>query len=311
MTTPPASASSHRCRSAGQAAGGGSTNPFEALSGLSSGYGSSGSSDLTTQAIQMLASQLLSGSFSDFKSLGIDGLDDSNPEFLSQDSLDPAQVSDYIAANRITADDLKWQTTKDGKQAIILSDELWDTVETADKTMLYDDGEGYIELGLDNIYDFDGDGNLLPNTDHDWISIEGQPVAYYHTETVDFEDGMYSISGYVPVEYNGRDAHLILTFDSDHEDGCIAGVQYDYDESVTQTEAKNLASLETGDQVKFLCDYYTYEGKYLDKYQLGRTWTVKDPDNVSITNTDVGEGDVMIMYKFIDIYGQEHWTPTL
>ena len=129
--------------------------------------------------------------------------------------------------------------------------------------------------------------------------------------TVDFPDGSYSISGYVPVELNGEDAHLILTFDSANEDGYVAGVSYDYDEDVTETQAKNLEGLEEGDQVKFLCDFYSYSGKYNDKYQLGRTWTVKDPTNVNITNTDVGDGDVMALYKFTDMYGQEHWTPAL
>ena len=113
------------------------------------------------------------------------------------------------------------------------------------------------------------------------------------------------------MELNGDEARLILTFDSANEDGYIAGVSYDYDESVTETQAKNLEGLEAGDQVKFLCDYYTYKGKFDDNYQLGRTWTVKDPANVKITNTDVGNGDVQIMYKFTYMYGEAHWTEAI
>ena len=299
----------------GQAVAGGTSSPLDILFG-GSGYGGSSnsgydSSDISSQAMQELISTLLSGNFRDFKSLGIVGLDRSNTEFLSQDSLDADAVTEYIADNRITADDLQWQENSAGDQAIILSEDQWESVVSADKTILYDDGEGYLELGLDNIYDFDDDGNMLPNLERTWLSIDGQSVAYYHTETQDFEDGTYSITGYVPVELNGTDARLILTFDSGNEDGYIAGVSYDYDTEVTETQAKNLTGLKSGDQVKFLCDFYDHDGKYLDKYKLGRTWTVKDPDNVTITNTDVGDGDVLIAYKFTDIYGEDYWTPVI
>ncbi len=297
----------------GQAVSGGSTNPFEmlGLTGSTGSYGSTGGQTLTGQAMQTLVSQLLSGSFKDFKSLGIDGLNASNTGYLSEDALDPAQVTDYISDNNITSEDLAWQKNGNGEACIQLSEEQWDLIESADKTILYDDGDGYIEMGLDNAYDFDDDGNLLPEKTKTWISIDGQPVAYYHTETLDFEDGSYSISGYAPVVYNGKDAHLILTFDSAHEDGYIAGVQFDYDEDVTQTSAKSLTSLAEGDQIKFLGDFYSYKGHFKDKYQLGRTWTVDDPEHVTITNTDLGSGDSTILYKFTDIYGQEYWTPAL
>ncbi len=299
----------------GQAVAGGTSSPLDILFGGSgSGYSSGsgyGSSDMSTQAMQELIGSLLSGNFRDFDALGIAGLDRSNTQFLQQEGLDAAEVTSYIEENRITAEDMQWQENAAGEQAIILTDDQWESVVSADKTLLYDDGDGYIELGLDNIYDFDDDGNLLPDLERSWISIDGQPVAYYHTETQDFEDGSYSITGYVPVELNGTDARLILTFDSQNEDGYIAGVSYDYDTDVTETQAKNLMGLEAGDQVKFLCDYYDHNGKYLDKYKLGSTWTVKDPDKVNITNTDVGDGDVLIAYKFSDIYGEEYWTPAI
>ena len=294
---------------AGQAAGGGTANPFEMLT--AGGNSSFGGSDLSSQALQQLFGSLLSGSFKDFKSLGIDGLDESNTAFLQQKGLDPESVAEYVTDNRVSADDFVWKENKDGKQSIQLTEEQWETVESADLNLYYDDGDGYIELGLDNIYDFDDDDNLLPNISRSWISIEGQPVAYYHTDTVDYEDGTYAISGYVTAEINGKEAHLILRFDSANEEGYIAGASYDYDDSVTQTAAKNLEGLEAGDQVKFLCDCYTYQGRYRDKYQLGRTWTVKDPEKTNITNTDVGSGDVLIMYKFTDMFGQEYFTPAI
>ena len=288
---------------AGQAVSGGYTSPFDALMG----GGSSGGQDLTSQAMQQLIGSLLGGRVTDFRSLNLEGLDSSNTEFLSEDPLDPEAVAEYIADNHIASADLAWQRNSDGKQVISLTEEQWSIISTVDKTMLLDDGEGYIEMGLDNVFDFDDDGNLLPNLSTTWLSINGQPVAYYHQDTTE-SDEAYRISGYVPVKLNGEDARLILVFDNENEQGYIAGVSYDYDADTTETQAKNLIGLKAGDQVRFVCDCYDYSGDLDDSYYLGKTWTVDDPANVTISNTEVGDLDATILYKFSDIYGQTYWT---
>ena len=38
--------------------------------------------------------------------------------------------------------------------------------------------------------------------------------------------------------------------------------------------AKNLIELNEGDVLEFVCDYYSYDGKYLDSYYLGEPMTV-------------------------------------
>ena len=40
-------------------------------------------------------------------------------------------------------------------------------------TVYLDDGEGYIDLGNDNVYEFDDDGDLKVDFDYTWISIDG------------------------------------------------------------------------------------------------------------------------------------------
>ena len=288
----------------GQAVSGGSGSPFDSLFG-----GNQGSPGMNYQAMQQLIGSLLSGSF-DARSAGIEGLDQTNTDYMRQDPLDPEMVAEYIEANHISSADLKWQNNSEGKKAIMLTEEQWSLIDGADMCMYYDDGTGYIELGLDNIYDFDPDGNLLPDLSRSWISINRQPVAYYHTETIE-KGSSYKTTGYVPVMLNGRKAKLIIAFDNDNEQGYIAGVSMDYEEDVTQTEGKTLRGLSKGDQVKFLCDHYSYEGKFNDSYQMGKTWSVSDPENVEISNTDVGKGNTLIVYRFTDIYGQEFWTTPL
>ena len=78
-----------------------------------------------------------------------------------------------------------------------LSLEQWKLVSDLELNVFIDDGEGYIDLGLDNDFEFDKQGNLVGEYDGTWLAIDNHIVAYYHTDT--FDDGTnYRISGRIP-----------------------------------------------------------------------------------------------------------------
>lgn len=302
----------------GHAVSSGSSSPLGSLLGGSYGTSSQSSSGMSNQAMQQLLGSLLSGGSSsgvDISSLGnlvSLGLNKGNTAFLSESGLDADAVAEYVGENMLSIDDLNWSENKDGEQCISLSEDKWELIHSVDMGMFYDDGEGYIDLGLDNIYDFDDDGNLLPNLERTWLSLNGQIVAYYHTETFEYGNDKYTITGYVPALLNGERVNLILTFDDQNEQGYVAGVSYDYEEGTTEVEGKTLTGLNPGDQLEFLCDYYSYSGDYEESYTLGDgAITINDPKNISIRNVSVGQGKVKVAYRFTDIYGQEYWSPAL
>lgn len=278
------------------AAGGSSSSPLTSILGGLSG-GSSGGSDMIGQ----LLSGFLSG-----RSMNIDGLDSSNTGFMKENPLSDDDTSDYISANYFDSTNLVWDKTSDGKYMIELPENQWKLVHAVDKNVFYDDGSGYIDLGLDNVYQYDDEGNLIADTDDTWISINGQPVAYYHTDTTEYGNDQYYISGYVPAKLNGDRVNLILAFDNENPNGYIAGVTNDYKDGETNTVAKSDITLNNGDRLEFLCDYYSYSGDYMDSYYLGEPVTVKD--NMTISDTEIGEGKSIITYRFTDIYNQEYWT---
>lgn len=311
----------------GQASSGGSSDPFWSLingdgsglwtsdySGSSNTWGSSTGngygSSLTQQAMEELIIQLLGGRFTDFESLGMRGLNSENTRFLSESPIDATAAAQFIYANILDPEDFIWKKNGTGDLAIILSQDKWDLVSGADMAMFYDDGEGFFDLGIDNIYDFDDEGNLLPVIDHSWVSIDDQPVAYYHMATYDNSDDDYSIIGKVPILLNGDPADLILVFDNENPDGYVAGFRYGYQEDVTDVQAKTCEELNEGDVIDFVCDYYAYDGTFLDSYMIGDQYVVNSQDDMVISNTDVGS-DVLIAYRFTDIYGETYWTPTL
>ena len=289
----------------GQAVAGG-YSPFAPLIGQGGQ-----SNNMGNQAIEQLIGSLFSGRYKDFSEDGLEGLDESNTKFLEDSTLDPETVAKYIENNKLSAEDLVWKKNDDGQQAIILTEDQWDLVQTVDMQMFYDTGHGYANLGLDNVFEFDDDGNLLPTLDRTWLALDGQLVSYFHSETLEKGNDEYSITGYVPVLLNGDEAHLILVFDNECEQGYIAGVSYDYDEEVTETAAKALPSLKKGDELEFLCGYYDYDGKYDDQYIIGKKMIVDDPEAIEITNENIGQGGANIMYCFTDIYGNEFWTPVI
>ena len=217
-------------------------------------------------------------------------------------------VHDHLTGDDI---DLNWTENSDGNQCISLSEDKWELVQGVDMAMFYDDGDGYIDLGLDNIYDFDDEGNLLPNLEKTWLALNDQIVSYRHTETIEYGNDKYSITGYVPALLNGERVKLILTFDDQNEQGYVSGVSYDYDEETSEVEGKLEKGLNAGDKLEFLCDYYSYSGDFQDNYTLGKPITVSDPKNITIRNLSVGQGKVKIAYRFTDIYGQEYWSPAL
>lgn len=270
---------------AGQAGSGGSGSPLEALMGLS-GSGPGASADAVASLLQ---AALGSGFFSDR-------------------SLDLDSTAQYVADHRFAGEDLAWTAGEDGTPVLRLDQDQWKLVHSLDLNFFYDDGEGFIDLGLDNVFDFDQEGNLLGNVEKTWLAVNGQPVAYYHESTVD--DGEhYTITGYVPVLHNGRRAELLLAFDDENPYGYAAGVRAVYGEGETGTIAKSDSALAEGDTLEFLCDYYGYDGTYQDSYLLGDPLTVP-AEGLTVSDVPL-EGNVRATYRFTDLYQQSWWTPPL
>ncbi len=292
----------------GQAAAGGTVNALPSLMaalGNSAQTSSSSSSAYTSSdAMTALVTQLLAGSLGD---VSIDGLTSQNIGFLSQGgkSLDADAVASYISENHIDSETLTWSDSQ--TPLLELSDDSWPLVQELELSVYYDDGEGFIDLGLDNTFEFDDDGKLIGTYDGTWLAVNGQPVAYYHESTVD--DGEeYTITGYVPALVNGERMNIILVFDNENPYGYIAGASAVYKNGETETEAKNLEALEEGDTIDFLCDYYSYNSEYQDSYMLGDPVTYTS--DILISNVDIGDS-VTAMYKLTDIYGQSYWTEVI
>ena len=173
--------------------------------------------------------------------------------------------------------------------------------------MLVDDGQGYIDMGLDNFFELDENGDIMEDSARAWMYIDGQPVSYYHVSTV--KDGKVSTTiGRVPALLNGEKANLIIIFDSEHPKGYLAGANTEYEQNETEAIAKNITEIKSGDVIDFLADYYNYDGEFVTDYKIGEQYTVSKTPEVYYTTV---EEDNLITYKLTDIYNNSYWTPTL
>ncbi|MBE5892876.1 MAG: peptidase C11 [Lachnospiraceae bacterium] len=275
----------------GQAAGGGTASPIPSLSGSFSG----GSADMLSQIL----GSFLAGNVSNISGLNMDNID-----FLSGRALSEEDLTAYISENSFDGSLLQWTDTENGP-AIVLPEEEWALVQTLQANLFMDDGEGYIDLGLDNVYSFDEEGNLLAPAEFTWLAVSDQPVAYYHESTVD--DGEhYSITGRIPVLYNGERAELVVEFTDDNPYGSVVGVRSVYVNGETTTVAKTMDTVKNGDIIDFICDYYSYDGEYLDSYMLGEQLIVEG--ELVISDVYVDQDMANLTYLFTDIYNQSYWT---
>ena len=311
----------------GQAAAGGSTTGspiptlFGTLLGGGSPYGSGGSSSGSgssgsygggspygsTGASEELIGQLL-GSFLGGDYSSISGLTGSNAGFLSDRAIPDEEAVQYINDNHIDTSALYWTENEEGKPVMALSEQQWGLVQSLDLNLFYDDGEGYIDLGLDNIYSFDEDGRLAADEGNTWLAINSQIVPYYHMDTI--EDGdAWSITGRVPAFLNGERVNLIIVFDNDNPTGYVAGAQTVYTDEEIEVIAKNLTEIEDGDKIDFICDFYSYDGEYQDSYMIGDQMTVSG--DLSVSDVTLPAGRVRLTYRLTDIYNQAYWTESI
>ena len=332
--------------SSGQGASGGYSSAFGSLFGSSYGYGSSdyssyGSSSSYSSSsysdysdIYSLLSQMMYG-----RSLGnVKGLTSDNSSFISDTfsdgTLDAENVAQFITDNQFNASNLVWTTGDDGTLQMSLPEDQWALVEELMLNLFLDDGEGYIDMGLDINSDyFTQTGALNGTFDGVWMSINDDWNCAFYIESIVNDENGCTAMGRIPVLYNGQRANLIVEIVNDEPS--IVGVRYDYINGETGTIAKSVAyregdveftqdgedavmpqgsddvvMMKADDEIVLVADYYDYNNNYQDSYRISDTITVGDGLTVGyiyLADPDTANA----CFRFTDIYGQTYWTPVM
>ena len=280
---------------------------------LGGGTGTSASSSSSGSLLGSLFGSALSGSYGGGSASGIDPTDylstilgggsDSYSSWF--DSGRALANKDYYTEHSLSTADMLL-TEKNGASVLSLPAEKWDLVQSVQLNVFVDDGTGYVDLGMDNVYTFDSDRDLLIDWDHTWISINGHIVPYYMVN--DSEDkGIRTTIGRVPAMLNDELVYVMIAFEN--ENAYVLGAQRLYDHDETDTVAKGYLPINSGDTLTFVCDFYGYDGSYNASYLLADPLVVTG--DLTVANLKI-EGDRFVYcYCLTDIYGNEFWTASL
>ena len=226
---------------------------------------------------------------------GASGVDTQSLELISQ----------LLGRDHLDNGNLKY-TDRDGNNVLVLDQEQWDLVTKIGLNVWVDDESGYIDLGVDNVFEFDDAGNLLCEYDGQWVSVNDQPVAFYMVNEENAEDS-FRYEGYTLAELNGELVHILIEFTPENPDGIVLGAQKLYEEGV---EAKGLEPINAGDVIDFVADYYDYNGNYQAQYRIGEQVTV-DEGGLTVGTYQVEGQRMLYGYRLTDIYNANNWTPML
>jgi hypothetical protein len=198
----------------------------------------------------------------------------------------------------------------DGYYYLSLTDEDYELITDYRLWAYYDDGEGYVELGADALYEFDEYGDLIVDYDYTWVALDGQIVPFYSIENVTSDDGSFLYNyGYVPCEIGGEDAEIILLWNDENPYGTVAGWRYD---TYGEATMKGLFKLEEGLEIDYYYYYYPYDSSDYELYYLGETVTFDGELTVTYEDiTEVLDGDIEIFYEITDIYQNSYFTESL
>lgn len=198
--------------------------------------------------------------------------------------------------------------TEHGDETVLsMEDSEWEKISDIQLNVFVDDGGGYIDLGMDNYFEFTEDGDLLIDYDMTWPAINDHVVSYYMECCEQYGEEM-KITGRVPAMLNGQRVDIIVVWNTAYGyNGTVLGARPVEQEA--DTIPKGLIDIVDGDVIDFLCDYYTYDERFDDSYYLGSQLVVEN--GLAVTDVNIGDRNCLITYRLKDTYGNCYWTPAV
>ena len=282
---------------------GGSSSALPSLFDLLGGSASSSSSSSSSgDLVGELLSSFLGGGY------GRIGLTGDNSGFLTDRELSDSDLTAFLADNLLDASALRF-VKDNGAYVLDMKPENWALVTGVDQNVFYDNGAGYVDLGLDNLFTFDEQGRMVADMDGTWLALNGQPVPYYRETAEYLDNDGWIITGRVPALLNGQRVDLLIVFDNENENGYVAGARAVYDDEI-EAVAKAIDEIQDGDTIEILADLYDYQQNFNDSYRFGNPITVSG--ELQVSNVYLPDKNkALVTYRFTDIYNQTYWTPVV
>jgi len=234
------------------------------------------------------------------------------PQTTTEDwyNADAVENYDYSA---LDSEELEITEKGDG-YVLSLSDEEWDKITDVQIQVYVDDGEGYLGLGSDDLYEYDDDGDLMIDYDATWAYLDDSIIPYYAFDKGEKEDGTAYSLGYTEATLNDdEDIKIwILWEGNDEMTATVLGYTPYESGGVGSMANKGYSQFKEGDVIDFFFDYYTYDGEYEDSYYLeDNAITYSKDTKFEVAYGELLDNEYQICFYLKDIYQNEYWTEYL
>lgn len=230
-----------------------------------------------------------------------------NLSWYQADCVDPDSLEDFLNSDG----DLMIQEKGDSFVLSLPSDS-WDKITDIRMSVMLEDGDGYYDLGEDELYQFDDDGDLLVEYDYKWVTLNGQTVPYYIEESGESLTTEWFTKGYVPADIKRKSdgqvipIEIVLYWDDETPEGKVLGYRVASDTNVYE---RGLRSFKNGDIIMPVCDYYTNDGEYYESYYFCDD--IKVNGELVVSFEDIGDYDSWIYFTLTDIYKNKYFTESV
>ena len=210
--------------------------------------------------------------------------------------------------------DIPLKDTGAGYQ-IELPDKAWKNIVDCQVAVYMHTQQGRMYLGSDHIGALDANGNPMVALENSWPHIGGALICYNADQARETEEGTV-FSGTTRALLNGdTQIELLIECDPVKEgsdqpmEAHILGYQLVNDPLPFME--KGLLTLEAGDTLQFLFDYYDNEGKYVTTDTYGKKVRVLRENGLEVRDEPFGECDLEFGGRLTDIYQRTFLTEML
>ncbi len=193
-----------------------------------------------------------------------------------------------------------------------LSDKIWDIIIDAKQFYYKKTDQGLQYLGMDYVGAEDEAGHPMITTDGTWISIGKQPIYYEPTGERETENGTV-FTGISKAMLNKKSEVILhIEWDPISEDGTSPAkgtvIGYDLLDDEDAFMEKGMRTLEPGETLDFLFDFYDEEGKLIKTETSGSTYRVIKPENVTVSDQSLGKCTLQHGIVLTDAYQRKFQT---
>lgn len=215
-----------------------------------------------------------------------------------------SDVSESFAYDELPSS-LELAETDDG-YVVEMDDTLWDVLGDFQVSVMQrnpKNGDEYILLGSDNVWDTDAYDSIIVGFDGTWTAIGGHIVSFFGDAPTALSDGTYRFTGTIPAILNGEERIDIVVYwpPDDQSRGYIQGWR-SHEQTQSHVFGHGFSSFSPGDEIVPLFDVYGEEGNWL-RTMAGDAITISDPKNIEVTYEPARDTATYFRGTLTTVYG--------